>query len=246
MQQSKKDVIEQLRRDILLQQGYKPLANESSRFSGLEQVEAAFPNGVLPTGMLHEFLGMRGEQSAVTGGFIAGLLSSLITNQNVCLWVSVKRTLFPPALKTFGIEPNQIIFIDASREKEVLWIAEEALKCSGFTAVIAELNELSFTQSKRLQLAIEQSHVTGFLLRTDPDKLNTTTCAARWRITALPTQPEQGLPGLGFPRWNVELLRVRNGQPGMWQIEWRGDKFISLNNEVAAAISSPHKIRKAG
>lgn len=246
MQQTKQQIIDQLKKDILLQQGYKPLATESARVAGLEQIEAAFPNGVLPTGMLHEFLCERGEQSAVCNGFITGLLSSLSAIGSICLWVSAKRTLFPPALKAFGIEPNQIIFIDASREKEVLWIFEEALKCTGFTAVIAEIRELNFIQSRRLQLAVEQSHVTGFVLRTDPEKVSTTACAARWRVTALPTQPEEGLPGVGFPRWNIELLKVRNGQPGSWQVEWRGNRFVLLNTEAAVIAPVSQNARKAG
>jgi protein ImuA len=34
-----------------------------------------------------------------------------------------------------------------------------------------------------------------------------------------------GMPGVGFPRWNVQLLKVRNGKPGAWQIEWSADGF---------------------
>jgi protein ImuA len=33
------------------------------------------------------------------------------------------------------------------------------------------------------------------------------------------------MPGVGFPRWNVELLKVRNGKPGAWQIEFAEGKF---------------------
>ena len=139
--------------------------------------------------------------------------------------------MFPPSLKAFGIEPHQVVFIDVSNEKEVLWATEEALKCKGLAAVISELNELSFTQSKRLQLAIEQSHVTGFVLRNSVEKLTTTTCVSRWRITSVPSAPRQGLPGVGFPRWNVELLKVRNGQPGAWQVEWRGLQFYTVPQE---------------
>jgi protein ImuA len=40
------------------------------------------------------------------------------------------------------------------------------------------------------------------------------------------------LPGVGFPKWNVELLKVRNGKPGSWQVEWAAGKF-RLNNKVA-------------
>jgi protein ImuA len=25
---------------------------------------------------------------------------------------------------------------------------------------------------------------------------------------------------MGFPRWEVELLKVRNGKPGKWLVQW--------------------------
>jgi hypothetical protein len=34
-----------------------------------------------------------------------------------------------------------------------------------------------------------------------------------------------GLPGIGFPRWNIELLKIRNGKPGTWQAEWSHGKL---------------------
>jgi protein ImuA len=247
MNEAKKDIIDRLKQEILVTQGYKPAKTDAARITGLAEIEAAFPNGVLPTGMMHELICQQGEQAAVCGGFLTGLLASLMTPDCIALWISVGRRLFPPALKAFGIEPHQIVFIDVSREKEVLWAVEEALKCEGLTAVVAELRELNFTQSKRLQLAVEQSHVTGFILRNDPEKLTTTTCVSRWRVSSLASKPEQGLPGVGFPRWNVELMKVRNGQPGAWQVEWRGNRFNVLPPQTAAIqYTAPLKVRKAG
>jgi protein ImuA len=37
----------------------------------------------------------------------------------VCVWISTARNLFPPALKIFGVIPEQVIFIDVQKEKEV-------------------------------------------------------------------------------------------------------------------------------
>lgn len=247
MTETKQEIIDRLKQHILHQQGYKPAQTDEARITGLGEIEAAFPNGVFPTGMMHELICGQGEQAAACGGFLTGLLASLMNPQSVALWVSVRRTLFPPSLKAFGIEPHQFIFVDVAREKEVLWATEEALKCAGLAAVVAELRELSFAQSLRLQHAVEQSHVTGFVLRHDPERLTTTTCVSRWQITCLPSQPEQGLPGVGFPRWNVELLRVRNGQPGQWQVEWHGNSFSIIQPEpMQVRYPAFQKARKAG
>ncbi len=232
MQEAKKDIINKLRNDILLLEGFKlPEASNAGAFS-LGAIEASFPNGVFPTGAIHEMICPTLEQVAVTSGFTAGLLATLMKHGGVCLWISTSRKIFPASLIAFNVEPDKVIFIDLRREKEVLWAVEEALKCEGIAAVIGEVNEVSFAQSRRLQLAVENSKVTGFLLRSDLQKLNTTTCVARWQITPLPSEPEDELPGVGFPRWQVDLLRVRNGNPGSWKVEWVDGRFIPIEEEI--------------
>lgn len=148
-----------------------------------------------------------------------------------CLWVSTRRTAFPPALKLFGIEPERILFIDVAKEKEALWAFEEGLKCEALAVVVGEWSELSFAQSRRLQLAVEQSHVTGFIHRYSPQSENNTACVSRWKVTPLPSSIEAGMPGVGFPCWHVELSKVRNGRPGSWDIEWSENNFKQLTPE---------------
>ena len=247
MTEHKTDIISRLQKDILLWQGFSPPPPGKAGGIGLGPVELAFPNGVFPTGTIHELLCFSPEDAAATGGFMAGILATLMQHGGACLWISTRRRLFPPALVNFGVEPDRVVFIDVQRERDMLWAMEEALKCRGLAAVIAEVREISFAESRRLQLAVESSKVTGFLLRSDPRKLNTTTCVARWQVSALPSEPEDGLPGIGFPRWQVDLLRVRNGSPGSWKMEWAENGFIPLAAEVeieTPVISLP--TRKAG
>jgi protein ImuA len=174
---------------------------------------------------VHEFLTDNLADAAAAGGFIAGLLATMMGAHGAVLWVSASRMPFPPALKTFGVDPDRIIFIDLQKEKEVIWAMDEALKCPALTAVVGELMEISFKTSRRLQLAVEQSQVTGFLLRNNSRNLNTTACVSRWKITPLVSDMVDGLPGIGFPKWRVELLRVRNGRPGVWEIQWMNGGF---------------------
>ena len=228
MPEAKKDIISRLQKDILRWQGFNQPEAGMAIGMGLGPLESAFPNGVFPTGTIHEMICPTPEQAAATGGFMSGLLSSLMNKGGACLWISTSRKLFPPALMTFDVQPDRLIFVDVKREKDAFWAMEEALKCQGLAAVIGEIREISFAQSRRLQLAVESSKVTGFLLRNDPLKLNTTTCVARWQIKSLPSQLEDELPGVGYPRWQVDLLRVRNGNPGSWNLEWANGGFVSV------------------
>lgn len=229
----KKETISRLRRDILRWQGLKPAEGQADRI-GLGPVESAFPNGVFPFGSIHEFISYTPEQTAASSGFMAGLLASLI-NGGACLWISRSLTLFPPSLKFFGIEPHQVLFVYLRQEKEVLWAMEEALKCEGLSAVVCELQEVDFIQSRRLQLAVEKSGVTGLVLRNNPRYRGATACAARWHIKPIPSLLEEGLPGVGFPRWNVELLKVRNGSPGSWLVEWSSGRFHPIVSPAGTA-----------
>ena len=108
------------------------------------------------------------------------------------------------------------------------------MKCEGLAAVVGELSFVDLTISRRLQLAVEQSRVTGFLLRHQPKQLNTTAFTCRWQIQSIQSETTDGLPGISYPRLKVELLKVRNGKPGQWVMEWSKGKF----NEVMLKHSS--------
>ena len=238
---SKKKILSQLQKEIWLLQGFKPESAGSTGSVGLGAVEKVFPNGVFPKAAIHEFIITLPENAAASGGFIAGLLNALMQKGGACLWISTSRTLFPPSLKAFGIDPERIIFIDVIHEKEVLWVMEEALKCEALAAVIAEVRDINLTGSRRLQLAVERSGITGMILRKDAQKMSTTACVARWQIRPIASEPEAGMPGVGFPRWNVELLKVRNGNPGNWEVEWSAGEFNIITESQENTLSIPER-----
>lgn len=234
LKKNQQEIISQLKKEILHLEGFKPAENGMAEGFGLGDLESSFPNHIFPTGVIHEFLCAEKEQAAASGGFISGLLAKLMQNNGICVWISSSRLLFPPALKIFGVEPDKIIFIDLKTEKDILWATEEALKCSGLQAVVTELKELNFAQSRRLQLAVEKSKVTGFILRSDESKIYPTACMARWRIASLPSITENGMPGVGYSNWQVELLKVKNGQAGVWQVAWSAQGFKPLNTQQSS------------
>ena len=244
MRADKQNIITQLRKEILLLEGFKPASSEENRVSGLKVIESAFPNETFPTGTIHEFVAS-GEQSSACLGFMSALLASLMQENGICLWISTSRALFPLSLFSLGVSPDRVIFIDVSREREVLWATEEALKCEGLTAVVSELRDIDFAQSRRLQLATEKSKVTGFILRTNNNKISATTCTARWQIKSLPSELSAGMPGVGFPRWQVELLKVKNGNPAKWEFEWMAEQFLPIAQRKAES-SIIEQQKKAG
>ncbi len=228
MSQPAPHIIQQLQQQILRWEGYKPPAVGQRSSLGLGPLEEAFPNGVFPKGHVHEMVCASSEQAAASGGVVSGILSLLMRESGVCIWIGRDRRLFAPALAGFGVMPHQVIFISLSRDQDTLWVMEEALKCPGLTAVVCELRDMDFKQSRRFQLAVEHSQVTGFILRNATGKLGSTACAARWQVTPLPSTAINGLPGVGFMRWEVTLSKVRNGQTGTWVLEWHEGRFVPV------------------
>lgn len=224
----KQAIIDKLRQDILAWEGFRPAATGESGHIGLGPLEAAFPNKVFPTGAIHEFISRRPVETAACGGMIAGILRVLLEKGGICVWVSYTRRIYPPALKRFGLNPDRVIFVDVPLQKDVLWVMEEALKCQGVAAVVCETHDLSFMESRRLQLAVEQSHVTGFVLRKDVKKEHVTACVSRWRVRPVRSQLRTGVPGVGLPRWQVDLTKIRNGTPGTWILEWYRQQFRTV------------------
>lgn len=224
----RQEIIEELQQKILHLQGNQKQADEQLSI-GLGKIESAFPGEIFPKGVVHELISNTAEEATCTSGFISVVLGKLMPNTGYCLWISTvpRRSIFPSALKGFGIDPERILFIDAGRTKDTLWAIEEALKCDSLIAVVGEITELSFNDSRRLQLAVEKSHVTGFIHRFRPKTENAVACVSRWKIS--PVKSVLGdVPGVGFSRWDIELLRVRNGKTGKWQVEWtpKGLEYI--------------------
>lgn len=229
---AKRELIERLQKDILQWEGYRPPVSGQRSRLGLGLLESAFPNGVFPESAVHELVCASSEQAAASGGLVTGILSALMRQGGVCVWIGRARRLYAPALAAFGVQPHQVIFISLHKDKDTLWVMEEALKCPGLTAVVCELREMDFKQSQRFQRAVENSRVTGFVLRNAITKLNSTACAARWQVRSLPSTELNGLPGLGFLRWQVDLLKVRNGQTGSYILEWRNGHFVPVQEVI--------------
>jgi protein ImuA len=129
--------------------------------------------------------------------------------------------LFAPGLAQAGLQPDQVIFVEAQSDKALLACCEEGLRHGGLGAVVAELSRLPMIASRRLQLAAESSGTLALVLRrwaggqamAEPNAAHT-----RWRIAALPSA-RLPTPGIGRARWQMELLRSRNGATGVFEVE---------------------------
>jgi protein ImuA len=205
-------------------------------------LDNCFDQGALPLGCLHEIVAAGRDEDAAANGFVAALLGKLPKNSGL-VWITKRRTVFPPGLAMFGLEPDRIVFAELPKERDALWSAEEALRSKAVSAVVADIANIDLTASRRLQLAAEHSGAVAFLLRVNAKSLSSSACVSRWQVRHAASIPPDGLPGVGFPRWDVELVKVRNGRGGRFTLEWRGSSFIEIDTPVTVTTRAH---RKAG
>src|SRR5215212_11712649 len=106
MPATKADIIAQLKMDILPLQGIRMAFTNPATDAKLGTITNAFPGNTFPVGAIHEFISFKPEDSAATIGFIATIIGSLMKKTGAALWISPVKTIFPPALSSFGIAPE--------------------------------------------------------------------------------------------------------------------------------------------
>lgn len=154
---------------------------------------------------------------------------------------------YAPGLAAFGLKPEQMLLITCEDTLGVLHASEEALKARVFDCVILEpwgtAKALDLTASRRLMLAAAQGQSTALMLRSGAHEAPSA-AAARWHIRAAPSvspfavgSGSAGFPG--FPRFDVELTRARNGRLGRWLMEWNNHERTFETPLSGAAFSSP-------
>jgi len=183
---------------------------------GVEVIDKRLPGGGLALGALHEIAG--GGNGAVDGAaaalFAAGIMAR--TSGQV-LWCVTRKDLFAPAIAQAGLHPDRVIYADVGDEKTVLACFEEGLRHGGLAGVVGEVAKLPMTASRRLQLAAEGSGTLAIAIRRwrraaeAADFGQPTASVTRWRVSALPSTTLP-VPGVGRPRWLVELIRARAGE----------------------------------
>ena len=236
---------------------------------GVAAIDRALPGGGLARGALHEILGAGGdeEDGALAAAFAARIVGRLAASEGgVVLWCQPRPDLYEPGLAACGLDPGRLVLVRAARDAEILWAMEEGLRAAGIAAVVGEVGALGMVAGRRLQLAAERSGVTAFALRRWRDGGQAArerglpnAAATRWRIAALPSRPIPTLssptgrgseeePGIGFPRWRVELLRCRGAEPACWEVEVRDAAgSLSLAAVMGDRSDAPgEKWRRAG
>lgn len=197
--------LQQLRAEIARLEGFSPPATARHCPTGWPSVDAGLPGGGLLEGALHEIHSPDSADGAAMG-FAARLIARFQARASgqAVLWTSCRADLFPPGLGAAGVDPSRLILARCRNSSEILYTIEEGLKSNILSCVFGEISEVSFTVSRRVQLAAAETGTTLILLR--PARFGGAPSAAvtRWRAESRPGG------------WSLTLFRCRTGRPGYW------------------------------
>lgn len=205
-----------------------------------ERLNAPFPHDGLALGALHEFcaVGLETELSSAVTAFAASVAGQILRKRKgFLLWAASCPDCYAPGLMSFGLDPARIIWVECRKDVEVLGVMEEALQSRTLAAILGEAGALNLKAGRRLDAAARRSGVTALLLRRHILKSNNASngpsgaAATRWRVSAMPSETS-GEPGLGPPRWQLDLEYCRNGKTASWIVE--ASHGISDENGKAA------------
>ncbi len=220
------------------------------------------PVGGLRAGVIHEWFGVAdeletGHKSSVISGSHPGVgrgsreawtpplmvLAHLAkrAHRDACcrgggkvVWIG--RRCWPyPAARVLGDSMrggllNDYLFIDPPNIGARLWAIDLCLRSHAVATVVADASGLGIAATRRLQLAAESGRSLALLARPSWELRELSAATTRWRVRWEPTSIQRG-----EPRWTLELLRCKAGQPMTrarqdetlhWTVQWDRDQGV--------------------
>ena len=216
---------------------------------GIESLDRLLGDG-LRRDALHEIRSETTRDSIAAAGFAIALLARLSKiDERPLLFVIEAKALgeagqpYGPGLDCFGLDSERLIIVRTRRPDETLWVFEEALRCRGVAAVLAEIRghprQLDLTASRRLALRARESGVMGLLLR-QASAGEPGAAVTRWHVAPLPSAStvDDFAFGIGPPVWRLALERNRTGPTGIFDLEWNhGTRAFALAAPIRPALS---------
>ena len=209
--------------------------------TGVEAIDRTLPGGGLRAGATHEWFGStldpQGEGQARRGGEWVPPLGVILEiaksgpgrhtpgkEEGLVLFIGRRCWPMPGAI---GALRDRALFLDPDCDAARFWSIDQALRCAGVSAVIADATRLDMAGSRRLQLAAEAGGATAFLLRPPWERPVISASETRWAV--MPEAPP--IAGERRPRWRLELLRCK-GAPLASQASGGGGWVVELVQEV--------------
>jgi protein ImuA len=205
--------------------------------TGVKAFDAALGGG-LPRAALTEFHGPATRDAGASAGLalaFAALDRRKTASDLPLLWIGTTEIFreagMPYALglaQSFGLGPEALLFAQAPKLTDALWIAEEAARLPVLSAVILELRgnpeRLDLTATRRLHRRAADAGRPVFLLRQGA-QAEPTAAPVRLAAHAAPAVRRGTLAGplpdsVGAPAFFVSVDKSPIALPGRFVLEW--------------------------
>lgn len=213
-----------------------PVSASPSWTFGIPEIDGMLPWVGLKTSGLHEIKPAHYRDMAATRAFVFGLITRRMHIRRVhkhkqasspvfwCLSdISIREfgTPYGPGLMQFGLHPETFVMAQSSNKRNLLWTMEEGLKAGTPTAVLGEIDAVTFMEARRLALASE-THKIPCLIISNQNTAGASAALTRWRVSSAPSASHSfNSYAPGAPRWHITLERTRHGPSGLsWTVEW--------------------------
>jgi protein ImuA len=212
---------------------------------GLADIDRALPWGGLALGGMHDIADPGNAGAAGFGAWLLGRAARV--RRRPVLWLAAGAPPYAPALAALGLSPRMVVVAQVLRPADALWAAEEAARCSGLAAIVAELAVPDLIAARRLHLAAQAGGTMLLLLNRGTPVPNALT---RWRVEPRPSDDDAPVPGRAV--WRLVLTRCRGTALAAdaalsWDVEWcdatGGLRLATGSGDRAVA---PQRLRAAG
>jgi protein ImuA len=162
IQNTPKPTIVELRNQLRKWERHFPQAQTACISTGCDALDALFPRHGIQQGSLVEWVG--DASGAETLSLLVG--RRFCTTERPAVLVDFQQQIYPVALSALGFDLSKLVIVHPNSERETLWACEEVLRCKAIAVLWAKIEHLSNIAFRRLQLAVEESGVVGFLVRS--------------------------------------------------------------------------------
>ncbi|HIE96928.1 MAG TPA: hypothetical protein EYG03_30885 [Planctomycetes bacterium] len=253
--------LQMLRRQLAQSQPHNPGREIVS--TGLPSLDALLPHAGLPSGSLIEWIsdGPGNRASSVAFRCAAGFLE----RPGAFAIVDGRGCFNPVAVRNTGIPFSRLLVVSPRADRagryrfhsdntgsnsqrqqhqrtETLWALEQLGRCSGVQVVVAWVDRLSSTAQRRLQLAVETSGVTVFLIRPAAALHQTSWADLRFHVQS--AQTAESVVSVGETarhrsRIAVRLIRSKNA------VQHNGCALLECHDETGDVLEVPELARPA-
>lgn len=170
--------------------------------SGSASLDAVLPGGGWQSGTIVELMPMSDGIGELR--LLMPALAKITQGERHVAMIAPPYIPFAPALLRHGLRLEHFWIIRAQSAADILWSAEQTLRCKSFGAVLAWPSAIRDREVRRLQLAAEAGSSIGFVYRQPSAARESSPAAVRLRLQADVTG-----------QLSIDVVKCRGARAGM-------------------------------